>query len=150
MNSNIQFTSDSIVDQLRGMLTDQFWTVIALVALGMVFGIASAGAARLFKYRLDDALSARMYHENALALKRIAFVSGALWTFAVLLFFITGDVFVKGLMSLCLAAIAGLGTPHMYDLLKWVAYTLAPSVGRWLLEFIKARISTMFGGKPKS
>jgi hypothetical protein len=132
--------SMGVADQLRGMLTEQRLEIAALVALGMVFGIATAGGFRLFKYRLDHDLPHRVYEERALALKRIAYAAGCIWTFLILPFFLHGGAVAIALLSVCLASIAGLGTPHMYDLLRWTAYKFIPAVGRYLL----GRITSFF------
>lgn len=134
-----------ILDQLRNLLTDQVWIVIGLVALGMVFGIATAGAARLFRWSLDKSLPNSEYNRRSDILKRIAFGFGTAWTFLILLAFIVGGVYVKVLLAVCLALVAGVGTPYMYDLLKWAIYTLAPAVGRWILAKVKTMLS---GAKP--
>jgi hypothetical protein len=76
-------------------------------------------------------------------LKRVAFGFGAAWTAAILYFLIEADIAVRLLMAAGLGPVAGLGTPHMFDLLKWLVYTAAPAVGRWLLEFVKARLAAL-------
>lgn len=123
-----------VADQIRGLLTDQFWTVVGFVALGMVFGIATSGGARLFKYRLDANLPSSEYNHNALMLKRIAYVAGAAWTTLFLPLVLEGVLLARLLLAPCLGLIAGLGTPHMYDLLRWIVYKFLPACGRLLLE----------------
>lgn len=130
-----------IVEQLRGLLTDQFWIVLGMVFLGAVFGIACAGAARLWRYWLDPDLPAREYESHVLSLKRWAFAAGALWTSAILIFLIDASLVVRLLLAVALGPITGLFTPVCYDLLRWVAYTAAPAVGKWLLD----RIKTLLG-----
>lgn len=124
----------SIASQLRGYLTDQFWMVVGLVLLGMVFGIATAGGARLSKYGLDRRLPWRDYERRVLMLKRIAYAFGAGWTFLALLVFLQGELPALVLLGVCLAGVAGLGTPKMYDLLRWTFYKALPALGHWLME----------------
>lgn len=131
----------SIASQLRNLLTDQFWVVVGFVALGMVFGIATAGGARLFRYRLDDDLPSREYARRALALKRIAYAAGTAWTLLILPVVLEGAVAIRLLLAIGLAPIAGLGTPHMYDLLRWTVYKLFPAVGHWLLDRVRTMLS---------
>lgn len=138
-----------IVEQLRGLLTDQVLTVLAMVALGMIFGIACAGGARLFQYRLDPELPAREYKRRVTALSRIAFLAGMVWTSAILFLLIEASTAVRLLMAAGLGPIAGLGTPFMYDLLKWIVYVMLPQLGRWALDRIKAKFKAN-GGPPAS
>ncbi len=129
-----------IVEQLRQLFTDQVWVVLGMVALGMVIGIAFAGAARLLKFRLDDDLPKREFDRRILRLKQIAFVSSWVWTTAILFLLIEASAWVKLMMSVGLGPVAGIGTPYMFDFLKWVVLTVAPTVGNWILERIKELI----------
>lgn len=137
-----------IVEQLRGLLTDQVLVVLGMVLLGAVFGIACAGAARLWKYRLDPDLPAREHSRRILTLQRIAFAAGSLWTAAILVVLIEADLSVRLLMAVCLGPIAGLATPYVYDLLRWAVMQLAPAIGKWLLERVKALLGIKGDGPP--
>lgn len=124
----------SLLDQVRGLLTDQVWTIIALVLLGMVVGIATTQFVKVFKPPLPDA-DPKTRDERFALYTKTAYVAGALWTFGILLGILTGGWVARIIAGLGLAMIAGAGTPRMYDALTWA--------WAWLV----ARAKSMFGPK---
>lgn len=127
----------SLMARMYDLFTANVLTMIALSAVGTLVAIGTVAGVRLMLANVDDAdLSTR--NERSLLLKRIGFITGAVWTFGIILGYVTAsNLLDKILVSLGVAVIAGAATPYSYDALRWFWGTLVPAIAANLLGKVK-------------
>lgn len=132
-----------LIDRVYALFDQNVLTIVALAAVGSIVAIGTVQGLRLWLGSVDDADKATR-EARALLLKRAGFVTGAVWTFLIVLGYITAsNLIAKIVVALGVAVVAGAATPYTFDVLRWAGGTLAPAIGNWLL----GKLKLMFGPK---
>ena len=77
-----QATQDALLDRALGLLGDETLTVLALLLVGLMVGIAATGVVRLFLPNVDGD-GPKAWATRSLLLTRVGAASSGLWTAAI-------------------------------------------------------------------